>query len=203
MHRLTLPLLLAILLGRSANGHALAASRPPHFTSSRLLLLKHDAFPRGYRYRYYFVRTTVEEWDQNIPPIMAIDRKYGWQEAAEEVALDPKKQDVSLSVQLFGTPAGANSDFSQFFTNSHPQTRFIPGASWLDGTSVKAMGDRATLYHMIDESSRCPGHRTTGLSFVYANGIFSATVCSRTVGDAGAKDLSRRLLARAHKVTGR
>ncbi len=192
--------LLGLLLQESPR--SIATAGQPRFSSSRVLLLRSSALPPGYRYRGYFVQQSVNGWDNNIPPIVAIDRRNGWLEAAEEKALDPTKHDVFLSVQLFRTPQGARTDFSLFFTNENPETRFEPGTSWLGATTIRRLGDIGTLYHISDESSRCPRHLTAGVSFVYGNGIFSTGVCTKTVGDAGAKDLARRLLSRARQVAG-
>lgn len=179
------------------------ASNASAFAAPATLLLKASALPRGFRYRGYFVQSSVARWDGNIPPIVAIDEKNGWLSGAQESALDTKGYHAMISVQLFFSPAGARSDFGQFFTNAHPQSRFVPDTYWLGGKAVRGMGDRATLYHILDNTSHCPAHLSVGVSFVFRNGIFSAGGCARTLGDAGALDLGHRLLQRARKVAGR
>jgi hypothetical protein len=102
-----------------------------------------------------------------------------------------------VSAQLFRSPSGARSDFSQFFTNAHPETIYEPGATWLGGSPLAGLGDRATIYRIADDNSRCRDHLTSGVSFVYRNAIFSAEVCLESVGEQAAKDLARRLLSHA------
>jgi hypothetical protein len=104
-----------------------------------------------------------------------------------------------LSAQLFQTAAGARSDFGQFFTNQHPETIYEPGTYWRGAVSIR-LGDRATLYHIEDDGSRCPRHLTTGLSFVFGNALFSVGVCSLPSGDSQSRDLAQRLLAHARIV---
>jgi hypothetical protein len=142
----------------------------------------------------------VQAWDGNIGPVMRIDEKYGWMEAAQESALDPRKYEVDLSVQLFRTARGARGDFGQFFTNAHPETIYEPGSTWLGGTPVRGLGDVATLYRIRNDSSRCPQQLVSGLSFVYGNGIFSVGVCLHTVGESGAQGLAHRLLKQALRM---
>lgn len=184
----------------------LAVSQParaqsgPLFSSARLLLLRSSALPRHYRYRGFMVEDNVANWDSGIKPVYTIDIQNGWIEGAREAALDPKKHDVLLAVQLFRTAGGARSDFGQFFTNAHPETIYEPGAQWLGGASVRGLGDRATVYRIADDNRSCPEHLVSGLTFVYGNGIFSVELCTETVGEKGATDLAKRLLARAHTV---
>jgi hypothetical protein len=177
------------------------ATQVRHFSSSQALVLKKSGFPHGYRYRSSSLSSTVEDWDQGDTPILAIDRKNGWMEATEETAFDATKHDVIVSVQLFRSPTGAKSDFGQFFTNAHPQSRFLPEAYWLGGKAVHGLGAVATLYHMSYKISRCPAHLTAGLSFAFGNAIFSVTVCTRSAGDKGARDLANRLFAQSKKVS--
>ena len=186
----------SVTAGRAATGQ-------PTFTSSASLRLQKSELPHGYRYVSYFVQDSVRAWDGNLSPVVAIDQKNGWMEAVEEMALDPLKRDVMLSVQLFRTAQGARSDFSFFFTNDHPETRYQPDATWLGASAIRGLGVVANLYHVSDGTSRCPRHLTAGVSFVYGNGIFSSSVCTRTVGDRAAKDLAWRLFSRARKVAGR
>lgn len=189
--------LTAILITFARPGLTQAA---PAFTSPASLLLKQNALPHGYRYRNSFVQHSVERWDGDIAPVLAIDEQNGWLAAAQESALDPSGRTVMLSVQLFTTDSGARRDFAQFFTNAHPQTRFLPDTYWLGGTPARGLGNRATLYHILDKSSPCPRHQTAGLSFVYRNALFSASVCQGTPGDRGVRELARRLYARAQKI---
>jgi hypothetical protein len=180
-----------------------AAASGPSFSSARRLLLRASALPRGYRYRGYSVEDSVASWDGGIRPVMAIDERNGWLQGAEEFFLDPRGYDAGLSVQIFATAKGARADFEQFFTNSHPETIYLPGSTWLGGRSVSGLGDRATLYRISDATSRCPEELTAGLTFVYRNGIFSSQVCLRTGGEKAARDLARRLLSRARAVAAR
>lgn len=182
---------------------SLAHARPwLSFSSARALLLPKNGLPHGVRYRYAVSIDSVSTWDGGIGPVMAIDRKNGWWQGAEEYARDVKGRDVMLSAQIFFTASGARNDFTQFFTNAHPETRFIPGAYWLGGAGLKGLGDRATLYHTENDSSHCPGHTTSDLSFVYGNAIFSAEVCATSTGDASVRDLARRLYSRARTKGG-
>jgi hypothetical protein len=175
----------------------------PTFASASKLLLKQRALPPHYHYRSVTTVDSVSDWDGGIQPVMALDLRNGWQQGAQELTRDPQGKDAMLSVQLFDTVQGARADFGLFFTNQHPETRFIPGAYWLGGRSVGGLGDMATLYRVSDESSHCPGHLTTGLSFAYGNAIFSVGVCTRTVGEHGARDLANRLLRQALALAGR
>ena len=189
-------------------GVAILSPVPAHalpersFSSARALLLPKSSLPHGVRYRYAVSIDSVSTWDGGIGPVVAIDRKNGWWQGAEEYARDTKRQDVMLSAQIFFSASGARSDFAQFFTNAHPETRFIPGAYWLGGTTVKGLGDRATLYHTENDSSHCPGHTTADLSFVYGNAILSAEVCATSTGDASVRELGKRLFARARALAG-
>src|SRR5438067_13915615 len=58
------------------------------FTSPTTLLLKQSSLPRGFRYRGSFVQRSVERWDGDIAPVLAIDEQNGWLIAAQESALD-------------------------------------------------------------------------------------------------------------------
>jgi hypothetical protein len=196
-----LTLILVVVHSSATTGRA--ATGQPTFTSSASLRLHKSDLPRGYAVVGYFVQDSVQAWDGNLSPVVAIDQKNGWMEAVEEKALDPSKRDVLLSVQLFRTAQGARSDFSLFFTNDHPETRFQPDATWLGASAIRGLGVVANLYHILDDNSRCPRHLTAGVSFVYGNGIFSSSVCTRTVGDRAAKDLAWRLFSRARKIAGR
>src|SRR5579864_2908345 len=109
---------------------AAGARSNPVWSSSRALMLKPSALPTHFRYQGIKVIDSVLDWDQNIKPIVQIDIRNGWLEAAEEFAQDGTKHDVGLSVQLFRSNSGALADFGQFFTNSHPETIYIPGAHW-------------------------------------------------------------------------
>jgi hypothetical protein len=140
---------------------------------------------------------SVRDWDGGIKPVMAVDEHNGWLEASQEAAVDRQGHAVQLSVQLFRSATGANADFSQFFTNAHPETIYVPGSTWLGGSPVHGLGDRATVYRVSDDNSRCPSHLTSGVSFVYRNGIFSTSVCTVTVGEQRALGLAQRLLAHA------
>lgn len=199
MPLLAMALAATLLLAPAAR----AAGSATSFSSARLLLLRPSALPPHYRYRGYSLEDSVARWDGGIKPVMAIDERNGWLQGAEEMALDPKGNDAGLSVQLFNTARGARADFQQFFTNSHPETIYQPGSTWLGGRSVRGFGDRATLYRISDATSRCPDRLTAGLTFVYGNGIFSSLVCLHTVGENAARDLAQRLLNRAHAVAGR
>jgi hypothetical protein len=192
-----LRLLLALALFLAVMVPAAGASSDPLFASSRTLLLGQHALPPHYHLKGVKVVYSVQDWDGGIKPVMAIDEQNGWLEASQEAALDPRRHAVLLSVQLFRTVAGARADFGQFFTNAHPETIFVPGTTWLGGSSVPRLGDQATVYRISDDNSRCPQHITSGVSFVYRNGIFSASVCTATVGERSALDLASRMLARA------
>lgn len=203
MIRTLFVLLLFLVSIQSSTMPGRAATGQPTFTSAASLRLQKSDLPRGYKYVSYFVQDSVQAWDGNLSPVIAIDQKNGWMEAVEEKALDPSKRDVLLSVQLFRTAQGARSDFSLFFTNDHPETRYQPDASWLGSSAIRGLGVVANLYHISDGNSHCPRHLTSGISFVYGNGIFSSSVCTKTVGDRAAKDLASRLFSRAKKVSGR
>lgn len=190
-------------LGLSGVAKPADAAGKPTFSSARRLVLSRSALPRHYRYVRTSVFDSVGTWDGDIQPVVAIDRRYGWLEAAQEDLSDPSRHYAGVSAQIFLTARGAFADFGQFFTNSHPQTIYEPGAYWLGGLSLKGFGDRATLYRIRDTTSACPSHLTIGLTFVYGNGIFSAGVCTRTAGERGVRDLARRLLAHVRSVARR
>jgi hypothetical protein len=177
-----------------------SASSTSLFVSSKPLLLKQSLLPAHYRLKKISVVYSVQDWDGGIKPVMTIDENNGWLEASQEDALDPRHHAVLLSVQLFRTVGGARQDFGQFFTNEHPETIYVPGSTWLGGSSLPGLGDQATVYRISDDSSRCPQHLTSGVSFVYRNGIFSVSVCTATVGERSAVNLAGRLLARAELV---
>ena len=170
------------------------------YSSAKSLLLPARSFPGRYHVLRTSVTYTVRAWDGGIAPVMAIDERYGWMQGAEEDARDPAGRDVSISAQIFDTPSGARGDFGQFFTNSHPQSVYLPGTYWLGGTSVHGMGDRATLYRIEDDSSRCPQHLTTGLSVAFRNAILSVQVCTLKTGKAQALQLGKLLLRHARSV---
>jgi hypothetical protein len=187
---LTLLLLPAAARAEPSQGNAL-------FNSSHALLLNRSNLPAGYQYRASQLVLSVADWDGNLKPVMAIDERYGWMEASSETLRDRKGREADISVQLFRSANGARGDFGQFFTNRHPQSSYVPGQHWLGGASVKGLGDRATLFRISDDSSTCPQHVASGVTFVYRNGIFSTQVCTGTMGDAGALSLAGRLLAHA------
>jgi hypothetical protein len=196
-------LVLATMLAAACFAPPALAARPEKahlFTSARLLLLRSTALPAHYHYHGFFVQDNVATWDGGIKPVISIDEQNGWSEGAEEAATDATKHEVLLSVQLFRTSTGARTDFGQFFTNAHPETVYVPGSEWLGGTALRGYGDRATIYRESDTASHCPGHLTSGVTFVYFNGIFSARVCFKTAGESGAEDLARRLLRRAKQA---
>jgi len=193
-YRAILTLLLCLqLLGSTPAG---AAS----FSSARSLLLRATDLPSRYRFVSSTAQDSVIQWDGNIRQIVAVDEQNGWLEAAEESVRDLYRHPVGMSVQLFQTHDGAMRDFGMFFTNSHPETIYVPGQHWLGGTAIKAFGNRATLYRIQDDFSRCPGQVTIGLSFVDANAIFSVDVCLRGAGERAARELARRLLKRARQT---
>lgn len=173
------------------------------FSSAGRLLLRQRDLPPHYQFVRSFVQDSVVSWDGNIRQIVTIDEQNGWLQAAQESIRDATKRPVGMSVQLFEGHAGAVRDFGQFFTNSHPETVFVPGQHWLGGSALRGVGDRATLYRIQDDFSRCPRGVTTGLSFVYANALYSVVVCTRGAGERAARDLAERLLARARQIGGR
>lgn len=186
-------LLLALLL----NGGVVSASSSPTFSSTRPLLLKSSGLPAHYRYRSVHVEDSVANWDGNIKPVMAIDEQNGWIEAGQEVLQDSRRRPVAITVQLFRTAGGARGDFSQFFTNSHPETIYKPGAEWLGGAPIGGLGKPATIYRYSDSSSSCPQNLVSGVTYVYGNAIFSVEDCLHTSGESGTRDLARRLFLRA------
>lgn len=196
MRRTLLPLLLAVLVSGVAV-RSVQARPSSAFSSARSLLLSPRGFPHGYHYRRQHQVDSVLEWDGGLKVVMSIDEGNGWLQGAEEYASDPRHHDAMLSAQVFATAGGARGDFNQFFTNAHPGTRFVPGQTWLGGVTVRGFGSIATLSRVADDSSHCPGHLTTGLSFVYGNAILSVSVCTETVGDKGARALATRMVQRA------
>lgn len=195
----------ALLLGLVSLGASsqVQARTEPSFSSAHSLLLTKSVFPPHYRYRGSETVYTVQAWDGGVQPVIDLDSKNGWTEGAEETASDPRGHDVMLSAQIFSSAAGARGDFAQFFTNEHPQTRFVPGQTWLGGKTIRGFGDVATLYRISDENGRCPHQLLTGISFTYGNALLSVGVCTQTVGERGARDLASRLLRRAKALTAR
>jgi hypothetical protein len=190
----------AVLIATVVPWARATASPVPLFSSSKSLLLTRTRLPAHYRFVKIQVVYSVQDWDGNVKPVMAIDERNGWLEASQEAALDPSRHAVAMSVQLFRTVAGARADFGQFFTNAHPETIYVPGQTWLGGSSVSGLGDQATVYRVSDDNSHCPARVTSGVSFVFRNGIFSVSVCTATVGENSALNLARRLLTRAQTV---
>lgn len=173
------------------------------YSSADKLLLSARELPAHFRLVSSFTQDSVITWDGNVKQIVAIDERNGWLEAAQESVRDRLNRPVEMSVQVFQSHAGAMRDFGQFFTDSHPETIYVPGQHWLGGAAAPGFGDRATLYRIQDDFSRCPGRLTTGLSFVYRTALFSVAVCSRPGGETAARELAGRLLARAMRFEGR
>lgn len=179
---------------------ATSAFAQTSYASVRPLILSQRLLPAHYRYRGVQIQDSVADWDSNIKQVMAIDEQNGWIEGARETARDTRNRPVRVAVQLFRTNSGARADFNQFFTNSHPETIYNPSAEWLGGSSIGGFGRPATIYRYSDTGSGCPQGLVSGISYVYANALFSVEVCLHTAGEGGARDLARRLLQRARAV---
>jgi len=191
--KVTPALLAALFFG----GSAVSASSTPTFSSTRPLLLKSSGLPAHYRYRGVHIEDSVASWDGNIKSVMAIDEQNGWIEAGQEVLQDSARRPVTITVQLFRTAGGARGDFAQFFTNSHPETIYKPGAEWLGGSPIGGLGKPATIYRYSDSGSSCPQGLVSGITYVYGNAIFSVEDCLHTAGEQGARDIAKRLFLRA------